>query len=104
MGKHFLTGSVPTEFGKLESLEWLILAYLQSTFPKEIVNMTNLHYVGFWNNFMTGTVPVEIDGLEKLIGLDLSGNMISGDLEFLCNHYFSRENFCYADEDGNENV
>lgn len=51
--------------------------------------MTNLHYGGFWNNSMTGTVPVEMDGLEKLNGLDLSGNMVSGDLEFLCDHDFS---------------
>jgi len=95
LGENLLTGPVPTEIGKLQSLEWLILAdnHLQSTIPKEIGNMTNLHYGGFWNNLMTGTVPVEMDGLEKLIGLDLSGNMVSGDLEFLCDHDFSRENF-----------
>ena len=56
LGENKLTGSIPTELGKLSEMTWLILL----------------------GNLLTGSIPSELGKLSKLRGLHLRDNQLTG--------------------------
>lgn len=69
-----LTGSLPSEIGKLENLEVLDASENNMTgIPAEIGKLSKLKVADFSNNDVTG-LPMEIGNLEGLESLDLRGN------------------------------
>jgi len=75
-----LTGTVPTELGRLEQLRELILYdnSLTGTVPTELGRLEQLGYLYLYDNSLTGTVPTELGRLEQLRALHLNENSLTG--------------------------
>lgn len=85
-----LTGSIPSEIGKLSHLEWLYLEYnsLSGTLPESISQLQQLNSLVLSDNKLEGTLPESFAGLmDKLQTLDLSYNNFSGQIpDAIINH------------------
>eukprot|EP01018_Ginkgo_biloba_P039316 Gb_36397 [translate_table: standard] len=75
-----LLGTVPSQFGSLESLQSLVLSEtnLSGSIPKEIGDYSNLKYLDLSRNRLTGSIPAEICKLKNLHTLILNSNQIEG--------------------------
>lgn len=72
-----MTGSLPSEIGKLKNLKILNASNNQFTgIPAEIGQLEKLEILDFSNNKLTG-LPLELGNLSNLQTLDLSGNNVS---------------------------
>lgn len=75
-----VTGSLPTEVGRLRKLEVLNLYgnSLTSTIPTELGGLGNLEELILSNNGMAGTIPTWLGKLSDLKGFDVGGNGFNG--------------------------
>ena len=53
---------------------------LSGALPTELMQLTNLNYLGLSNNQISGSIPTDIGNLTKLTALDLSYNQLTGTL------------------------
>jgi len=77
-----LTGSIPSEIGNLNSLQYLYLDenQLAGSIPSEIGNLNSLEDLLLYGNQLTGSIPSEIGNLNSLTDLDLGGNFLTGSI------------------------
>ena len=75
-----LTGTIPSELGKLSSLTWLQLLdnQLTGTIPPELGMLSSLTFLALSANQLTGPIPPELGQLSSLEGLRLSENALTG--------------------------
>ena len=75
-----LTGTIPSELGKLSSLQVLSLHHnqLTGTIPPELGGLSNLQQLYLNNNQLTGAIPSELGSLQHLTSLWLSNNQLTG--------------------------
>ncbi len=75
-----LTGTIPSELGKLSSLQVLSLHHnqLTGTIPPELGGLSNLQQLYLNNNQLTGTMPSELGKLSSLQRLSLHHNQLTG--------------------------
>jgi hypothetical protein len=75
-----LVGTLPSQIGKLTSLQTLDLAFnrLTGSLPTQIGQLTNLSSLGVTQNTLRGSLPSQIGQLTTLQSLDLSYNELSG--------------------------
>ena len=71
-----LTGSIPSEIGNLDNLEFLHMGdnQLSGSIPSEIGNLDNLTYLHMYRNQLSGPIPSEIGNLSNLKVISLSNN------------------------------
>jgi hypothetical protein len=77
-----LTGSIPSELGNLESLQFLELGFnqLNGSIPPELGNLGNLQSLSLSLNQLTGSIPPELGNLGNLEYLGLFLNQLSGSI------------------------
>ncbi len=75
-----LSGPIPSELGKLGSLEHLQLSnnQLSGAIPSELGKLDSLERLQLSNNQLSGTIPSELGKLGKLQDLSLGHNRLSG--------------------------
>jgi len=75
-----LTGSIPSELGLLFNLYWLYLDRnsLTGFIPSELRLLANLEYLHLYSNSLTGSIPSELGLLTKLYWLYLHDNALTG--------------------------
>ncbi|KAH9627208.1 hypothetical protein KSS87_020754 [Heliosperma pusillum] len=75
-----MSGSIPTEIGKLEMLQTLDLSNNKfiGEIPSSLGGLKNLNYLRLNNNSLTGHCPDSLAELEGLTLVDLSFNNLSG--------------------------
>ena len=75
-----LSGQIPTELGKLTSLQILGLGdnQLSGAIPAELGSLSNLQTLGLGDNQLNGAIPAELGGLSNLRSLGLGDNQLSG--------------------------
>ena len=71
---------IPEEIGNLTNLTYLGLYdnQLTGSIPSEIGDLTNLTFLNLRSNQLTGEIPSEIGNLTNLYQLNLSNNLLSG--------------------------
>ena len=76
------TGTIPTDLGRLDGLEYLWLGYNQLTgeIPAALGGLASLKSLLFNRNRLTGAVPRELGGLSRLESLWLNENQLSGEI------------------------
>ena len=74
-----MTGTIPSELGRLSNLWWLGLSgnRLTGSVPTELGNLTNLSLLWLTGNQLTGTIPSEFGKLVNLKELRLTGNRLT---------------------------
>lgn len=74
-----LTGSIPSQFGHLSSLQILDLSYnrLSGAIPSSIFSIYSLKYLDLSDNQLSGPFPSFIYNMSSVIGVDLSNNRLS---------------------------
>ena len=77
-----LTGALPTELGRLDSLKSIVLREnsLSGPIPAWLGDLANLEVVSLWGNRLYGPLPSSLGNLVNLRSLLLSRNQISGPL------------------------
>jgi len=77
-----LTGSIPSELGKLSNLRYLYLYdnQLTGSIPSELGNLSNLTYLDLSDNQLTGSIPTELGNLSNLGWLELNNNELTGSI------------------------
>lgn len=77
-----LTGTIPTEFGKLTGLASLSLTNgtLTGTIPTELGSISELRRVWLYNNQLRGVVPSTIQNLTKLEVFEVQDNDLVGSM------------------------
>ena len=75
-----LTGTVPSELGKLSGLRTLKLDHNQLTgvIPQELAELTELEVLDLGANALSGEIPGELGELRNLRELWLANNMLTG--------------------------
>ena len=75
-----LNGQFPSGFTRMESLEWLSLAYndLEAPIPPEVQNFKALTFLDLRGNLLTGQIPLELTRIKPLERLELSRNQFNG--------------------------
>ncbi|GAB2295945.1 LRR receptor-like serine/threonine-protein kinase FEI 1 [Dionaea muscipula] len=79
---HKLSGSIPSDIGKLDHLEVLALHnnYIYGAIPPELGNCTQLRALYLQGNYLGGLIPSELGNLTELQHLDISSNSLSGSI------------------------
>ncbi|KAM0952522.1 putative protein kinase RLK-Pelle-LRR-XII-1 family [Dioscorea sansibarensis] len=80
---NYLNGEIPVSFGNLTSMTRLFLGHNQLTgsIPSILGQCQHLEFLSLEENNFTGSVPIEIFTITSLsVGLDLSGNSLTGPL------------------------
>lgn len=96
LSHNWLRGTIPTEMGLINNIQILNLAHneFDGTIPAELGSMNNNGYRDLtelnlgWNS-LGGTVPANLKSLTKLKSLDVSNNMLTGQIPdelFLTGH------------------
>lgn len=77
-----MTGQIPTQIGKLSSLEWLILDFnkLTGPLPTEIGELDKLGALFVRFNNLSGTLPAIFENLSQLRAFFLSTNQFHGEI------------------------
>lgn len=77
-----LVGTLPSELGDLEALEYLSLHdnQLSGTIPASLGQLTNLTDILLYENQLTGAIPSELGQLNNLKTLQLYDNQLSGSI------------------------
>lgn len=75
-----LTGTLPTELGQLESLDWLVVFSnsLTGTLPTELGRLSSLLLLDGTSNYLEGTLPTELGLLTSSTVLHLGHNRFVG--------------------------
>ena len=75
-----LTGSIPTAFGSLVTLQWLDLSLneLSGPIPSALQSLGNLFFLSLSTNELEGSVPAWLGDMSSLLALYLSGNELTG--------------------------
>ena len=96
-----ITGTLPTEFTSLESLQILMLAgnNFYGSIPEEYMTMSQLASLEVHHNALTGTVPSGWSDMKSLLKLNIAGNEFTGTLPTemgtlsLLRGFFAYDNF-----------
>ncbi|KAE8735247.1 Endomembrane protein 70 protein family [Hibiscus syriacus] len=82
LSSNHLSGTIPSDVGKLSRLTYLDLSsnHLSGEIPASIGNMTDLLFLYLYKNGLSGSIPQQIGMLMCLNGLDLSENNLIGSL------------------------
>eukprot|EP00550_Attheya_septentrionalis_P003695 CAMPEP_0198281950 /NCGR_PEP_ID=MMETSP1449-20131203/1822_1 /TAXON_ID=420275 /ORGANISM="Attheya septentrionalis, Strain CCMP2084" /LENGTH=1086 /DNA_ID=CAMNT_0043977979 /DNA_START=196 /DNA_END=3456 /DNA_ORIENTATION=- len=82
MGRHGLTGRIPTEIGLLTDIEILQMAEnsLSGFIPNEIGNLLKLSYLDLQTNALSGSIPDEVGYMEKLTEFNFCSNKLTGSI------------------------
>jgi len=82
LNNNLLSGTVPTEVGRLSSVVNLYLQTnsLSGPIPSEIGALQNIEYLYLQNNELTGPIPESIAGIDSLNSISLSRNGLLGTL------------------------
>ena len=77
---HRLSGQIPAELGKLDSLQGLSLHRndLTGPVPPQLGNLANLERLSLHGNDLSGAIPARLGNLANLERLSLHGNDLSG--------------------------
>ena len=77
-----LSGEIPPELGDLTNLEslYLLSNELSGEIPPELSGLANLQSLWLYNNQLSGEIPLELGDLANLVKLSLEGNQLSGDI------------------------
>ena len=77
-----VTGSIPSEIGKLTNLTYVTLLgnQLTGSIPPEVGNLTSLIKLNLGTNQLTGSIPPEIGKLTNLTHLMLNVNQLTGEI------------------------
>jgi Leucine-rich repeat (LRR) protein len=77
-----LSGSIPSELGKLSHLAMLYLDHnsLSGSIPSELGNLSRLMYLYLDNNSLSGSIPSELGNLSHLTDIRLFSNSLSGSI------------------------
>ncbi|KAL8154490.1 hypothetical protein AgCh_000012 [Apium graveolens] len=82
LSNHRLSGSISSDIGKLENLQFLALYdnNLYGNIPPELGSCTKLQSLYLQGNYLSGVVPNELGNLTELLNLDISSNSLGGNL------------------------
>ena len=88
-----LTGAIPAELGRLETLVWLDLDgnTLTGSIPAELGMLANLRRLALGGNDLTGFIPPQLGNLSNLEELRLGGNEFTGCLPWELQDIADRE-------------
>lgn len=77
-----LTGNIPSELSKLESLRILDFGYnrIEDSLPSELGKLNGLRIFDLADNQFSGSLPKDLGELSNLIVLDLSYNQFNGSM------------------------
>lgn len=77
-----ISGSIPTELGRLTNLDTLLLwkGTLTGTLPTEMGQLTKLSFLNLKGNQLEGTLPSEIGNLQELNTFDIRSNSFIGSI------------------------
>jgi len=77
-----LSGPLPSDFGGLKFLEWILLNdnYLTGEIPQSIGEISRAVVVTLHNNELIGPIPPEIGNLNIIESLSLSDNHLTGEV------------------------
>ncbi|BBG94398.1 NSP-interacting kinase 2 [Prunus dulcis] len=75
-----ITGSIPTELGKLQKLQTLDLSsnLFNGQIPSTLSHLKSLQYLRLNNNSLSGAIPSSFANMTQLAFLDMSFNNLSG--------------------------
>ena len=81
LNDNFLTGTIPSFFGKMSPVElWLSKNQMSGTIPSELAMMKRLQTLRLNKMNLSGTIPEELFNLSNLVILDVSKSNLSGSL------------------------
>ncbi|KAE8735249.1 Detected protein of unknown function [Hibiscus syriacus] len=82
LSSNHLSGTIPSDVGKLPRLTYLDLSsnHLSGEIPASIGNMTDLLFLYLYKNALSGSIPQQIGMLKSLNELDLAENNLIGSL------------------------
>lgn len=83
LSRNSLSGTIPSELGRLNGFSMLALDknLLTSTIPQEVFLLTDLLAISLAENDLVGTLPSKAMGkLQNLMYMALNGNRLSGEL------------------------
>ncbi len=77
-----LSGPLPSDFGGLKFLEWILLHdnRLTGEIPPSIGEISGAYILGLNNNELSGPIPPEIGNLDLMVSLTLSDNHLTGEV------------------------
>jgi len=80
VAKNEITGTLPTEYGKLELLTDLVLGInlIRGTIPTEIGKLKSMANLDLQNNYFEGTIPTKISQLKNISRIYLDSNSMEG--------------------------
>uniref|UniRef100_A0A803MEK2 non-specific serine/threonine protein kinase n=1 Tax=Chenopodium quinoa TaxID=63459 RepID=A0A803MEK2_CHEQI len=81
---NLLEGTIPVSLGNCQNINFLIMTQnqLTGTIPKELFEgLTNLVELGLAQNHREGPLPFEVSKQLSLVGLDISNNKLSGEVQ-----------------------
>lgn len=82
LDRNALSGTIPTEYGKLEKLQLLDLSscQLSGPIPSEFGRLSNLYMLHLNDNQLSGSIPNQLSNIPGMNVLVMSGNLLSGSI------------------------
>jgi len=81
LSSNFLESSLPSQLGMLSNLTDFDIALninLSGTLPTEMGRLTSMEWLQVWENKLTGSIPSEIGLMTRLTSMNLSENRFTG--------------------------